>query len=109
MQMNTTITGELGQRPQLWLARLQGYSRHSEQAQGHRPAHARVSVREPGSTTQEQSTRRLAATRNVQLAGATNARPSRPPAFLPNLHFRFAAWSAVHFPNANRTHRWSPP
>src|SRR5438105_8960616 len=103
MQKNTAITGQLRRRPQLWLACLQGYSRHCGQAQGHRLADALVSVREPGSTTQGQPARRLAATRNVQLAGATNARPSRPPAFLPDLHFQFAAWSAVRFPNANRT------
>src|SRR5438876_10002187 len=103
MQKNTAISGELRQRPQPLLARLQCLSRHCGKAQGRRLADARVSVREPGSTTQGQPARRLAATRNVQLAGATNARPSRPPAFLPDLHFQFAAWSAVRFPNANRT------
>src|SRR6266576_325058 len=108
MQKNTAISGELRQRPQLWLACLQGDSRHCGQAPGHRLAHARVSVREPGSTTREQPALRLAATRNVQLAGATSAHPSRPPAFLPNLHFQFAAWSAVRFPNANRIPPWPP-
>ena len=107
-KVNRAITGELRQRPQLWLARLPYDAVHCGKAQGHRLADARVSVREPGSTTQGQPARRLAATRNVQLAGATNAHPSRPPAFLPDLHFQFAAWSAVRFPNANRIPPWPP-
>src|SRR5262249_19978656 len=81
-------------------------SRHYGKAQGHWLVDARVSVREPGSTMQGQSARHLAATRTVQLDGATNAHPSRLPAFLPDLHFQFAAWSAVRFPNANRSRRY---
>src|SRR5215813_207479 len=106
MQMNTTIRGELQQLRQPLLARLQCSSRHYGKAQGHWLVDARVSVREPGSTMQGQSARHSAATRTVQLDGATNAHPSRLPAFLPDLHFQFAAWSAVRFPNANRSRRY---
>src|SRR5262249_36005831 len=70
--------------------------------------YARFPARESGSTNRGQSTRRRAATHNVQLDGATNARPFRRPSFLPNLHFEFAASCAVRFPNADKF-RPSPP
>src|ERR1043166_4257369 len=98
MQMNTAISKELRQRPQLlW------------QAQKRRLAHGRVFSRESELTTREQSTRRRAATRNVQLAGAINARPSQQPAFLPNLQSEPASASPVRFPNVNKTRLFPPP
>src|SRR5881394_3412571 len=101
-QMNTARGGGLRQRRQLWLDRLPRYAEYCGQAQERRLAHARVSARESGSTMREQSTRRRAATRNVQLAGATNARPFQQPAFLPTLHSEPAASCVVRSPNADR-------
>src|SRR5438477_9881757 len=106
--MNTARGGGLRQRRQLWLDRLPRYAEYCGQAQERRLAHARVSARESESITREQSTRRRAATRNVQLVGATNARPCQRPAFWSSLHFESAASCAVRFPNVDRI-RPSPP
>ena len=45
---------------------------------------------------------RPGATRNVQSPDAINARPFQQLAFLPGLHFEFAASCAVRFPSEDK-------
>src|SRR4029453_1156338 len=99
--MNTATSVSLPQRPQLSLGRLQRYAEHCGQAQERGLADARASAREPESTTREKSPRRGAAARNVEWGGATNARPSQQPAFLPSLRSEPAASCAVRSPNGD--------
>src|SRR5438445_2135246 len=88
-------------------ARWQRQAQPCEQARQRKLFVAPVFVRESGSTVRARLKLRRAAIRNVQSVDATNAHPSRQPAFLTGAHSEFAASCELRFPSQDKDPKYS--